>query len=456
MEKEKLFGTDGVRGIANQHPMTSETALAIGRAAAYLLCEKNRNGIPKKAKVVIGKDTRLSGYMLENALSAGLCSVGAQVFLVGPLPTPGIAFITRSMRAEAGVVISASHNPYQYNGIKLFDRHGFKLPDTSEKRIEELIGSKELDRVRPTQEQIGKATRIDDAMGRYIVYIKNTFPDDVTLAGVRVVLDCANGAAYKIAPIVFQELGAEVFPIHCSPNGMNINDQCGALFPQSMCTAVHDHRAEIGISFDGDADRVILSDENGDPVDGDHVLAICALEMLKQGTLAKNTVVITPMSNMGLELAIREAGGKTITVPVGDRYVVEEMRRQELNLGGEQSGHTIFLNHNTTGDGMIAALKVLSIMMKYGKKLSELKKQMVQFPQVRENVYVREKEDFNRHPKILEAIKKAEKALGERGRVFVRYSGTEPLARVMVEGEDFTKIQQYADEICQQIRVQLG
>ena len=452
----KLFGTDGVRGIANQSPMTSEMAMAIGRAAAYLLCERGKVGNPKKAKVVIGKDTRLSGYMLENALSAGFCSMGAKVYLVGPLPTPGIAFITRSMKADAGVVISASHNPYQYNGIKLFDRNGFKLPDDVEKKIEELVHSDELNKVRPTMEQVGTATRIDDAIGRYIVYIKNTFPEDLNLEGFRVVLDCAHGAAYKIGPIVFSELGAEVFPIHNTPNGTNINEACGAVHPQLMCNAVHEHRAEIGIALDGDADRVILSDETGEMVDGDQILAICALDMLKEGLLFQKTVVATPMSNMGLEVAIKAAGGKVMTVPVGDRYIVEAMRKGKYNLGGEQSGHLIFLNHSTTGDGMVAALKVLAIMKKTGKKLSELKKQMQQFPQVLENVYVRQKEDLKNFPKIMEAIKKAETSLGDKGRVFVRYSGTEPLARVMVEGEDQKQIQAYVDEICHTSRAQLG
>lgn len=453
----KLFGTDGVRGIANQYPMTSEVAMAIGRATTYLFCGKDSIGHHTKSpKVVIGKDTRLSGYMLENALAAGFCSMGAKVFLVGPLPTPGIAFITRSMRADIGVVISASHNTYQYNGIKIFDRDGLKMPDSREREIEEAMQSEALDKVRPTMEFIGKATRIDDAMGRYIVYIKNTFPQEQTLDGIRVVLDCAHGASYKIAPIVFSELGAEVFPINCAPNGMNINDQCGAVYPQGMAKAVYDHRAEIGIALDGDADRVILSDENGEVVDGDQIMAICALDMLKQGTLKKKTIVTTPMSNMGLEVAIKKAGGKVIQAPVGDRYVVETMIKEDLNLGGEQSGHLVFLEHNTTGDGMIAALRILSIMKKTGKKLSELKKQMTQYPQVLENVVVKQKDDFKHYPKILAAIKKVESALGENGRVFVRYSGTEPLARIMVEGEDFQQIRQYVQEIALSIRSQLG
>lgn len=436
--------------------MTSEMAMAIGRATAFLFCKRDRRGLPKNPKIVIGKDTRLSGYMLENALAAGFCSMGAKVFLVGPMPTPGIAFITRSMRADAGVVISASHNLYHYNGIKIFDQHGFKLPDTTEAMIESAIGSEELEKYRPTMEFIGKAMRIDDALGRYIVYLKNTFPEEISLEGFRIVLDCANGAAYKLAPIVFEELGAEVFPIHCSPNGLNINDACGAVYPHAMCKAVHEHRAEIGIALDGDADRVILSDETGEIVDGDQILAMCAIQMLKDGELKKKTVVVTPMSNMGLEIAVRAAGGKVVKAPVGDRYVVETMREQGYNLGGEQSGHLIFLDHNTTGDAIIAALKVLAIMKQTGKKLSELKKQMQQYPQVLENVIVRKKDDFKLHPKITDAIQKVEKELGERGRVVVRYSGTEPLARVMVEGEDYQKIREYVQEIAQSIRGQLG
>jgi phosphoglucosamine mutase len=452
--KSKIFGTDGVRGIANQYPMTSELAMAIGRAVSYLLC--GRDSRRTSPKVVIGKDTRLSGYMLENALSAGFCSMGARVYLVGPLPTPGIAFITRSMRADAGVIISASHNPYQYNGIKIFDRFGYKLPDEKEREVERLIQSEELDKVRPTMEHIGRASRIDDAIGRYIVYLKDTFPQDVNLEGIRVVLDCANGAAYKVAPIVFEELGAEVFPINCSPNGMNINEQCGAVYPQAMAQAVHHHRAEIGIALDGDADRLILSDEKGEIVDGDQVLAICGLHMLAEGRLKKNTLVTTPMSNIGLDIAIRAAGGKTVQTQVGDRYIVEMMRAQGFNLGGEQSGHVVFLDHNTTGDGIIAALNILSIMKKTGKPLSELKKQVTLYPQVLENVIVRNKRELSEVPAIMDVIKKVEKALGQKGRVVVRYSGTEPLARVMVEGEDDVRIRAFAAEISQTLRAQLG
>ncbi len=454
MSKERIFGTDGVRGIANQTPMTSEIAMAIGRATAYTLFEKR--GGNHTPTVVIGKDTRLSGYMLENALAAGFCSMGAEVLLVGPLPTPGIAFITRSMRADVGIVISASHNHYQYNGIKIFDRMGFKLPDTKENEIEKLIGSEELERYRPTMDQIGRAKRIDDAIGRYIVFIKDAFPQEQSLEGIRIVLDCANGAAYKIGPTVFRELGAEVFAIHCSPNGRNINDQCGAVYPNSMAKAVHEHRAEIGIALDGDADRVILADENGEIVDGDQVLAICALQMLQEGKLNKKTVVVTPMSNMGVIVALRAAGGEVVEAKVGDRYIVETMRQQGLNLGGEQSGHVIFLDHNTTGDGMMAALKVLSIMKKTGKKLSELKRQVDLYPQVLESVHVRNKDDFKNHPRIIESIASIKSELGDNGRVVVRYSGTEPLARVMIEGKDLSEISGYARQICQSIQASLG
>lgn len=453
---QKLFGTDGVRGIANQSPMTAELAMQIGRAAAYLFGDKDSKGNIRPTRVVIGKDTRLSGYMFENALSAGFCSMGAKVFLVGPLPTPGIAFITRSMRADIGVVISASHNLFNYNGIKIFDRNGCKLSDSVEKHIEQLVVSGELDSCRPINEAIGRAMRIDDASGRYIVYLKSTFPEALSLEGIRVVLDCANGASYKVAPIILEELGAEVFPIGIAPNGTNINDQVGAVYPQRMCRAVHEHRAEIGISLDGDADRVILSDENGEVVDGDQILAICALNMLAEGKLAHKTVVGTPMTNMGLKVALKKAGVQLVEAKVGDRYIVETMQKKNLNLGGEQSGHIVFLEHNTTGDGLMAALKVLAIMQKTGKKLSELKKVMTHYPQVLQNVPVKKKEDLSLYPQIQKTIQKIEKALGENGRVLVRYSGTEPLARVMVEGENFSLIQTYAEEIAHSIRIQLG
>jgi phosphoglucosamine mutase len=455
MADSKLFGTDGIRGVANQFPMTAEIALEVGRATAYLFGKRNKN-FSHPTKVVIGKDTRLSGYMIENALASGFCSMGANVFLVGPMPTPAISFLTKNMRADIGVVISASHNSYQYNGIKIFDSKGLKLPDSKEAEIEKLMNSELLKSIRPTEDAIGGAKRIDDAMGRYIVFIKNTFPQELTLEGLRIVVDCANGAAYKIAPTVLSELGAEVFAMNDEPNGKNINEQCGALHPQTLSKSVHEHRAEIGIALDGDADRAILIDEKGEIIDGDQMMAICALDMIQSKTLLKNTLVTTPMSNLGLEIAIKNAGGQIVKTAVGDRYVTETMLKEGFNFGGEQSGHLIFLDHNTTGDGLIAALKILAIMKKTGKRLSELKQCMQIYPQIIENIRVKEKKDFSTFPKITEIIHKIQNELGSKGRVFVRYSGTEPLARVMVEGENIEVIQEYASDISKAIRFELS
>jgi len=375
---KKLFGTDGVRGVANVHPMTTEMAMQLGRAAAYIF----KSSGPRRHRIVIGKDTRLSGYMLESALLAGICSMGVDVLLVGPLPTPGIANITKSMRADAGVVISASHNAFQDNGIKFFSADGFKLPDEIELKIEKLIDSKKIDSLRPTATEVGKAFRIDDAAGRYIVFLKNSFPADLDLSGLKIVLDCANGAAYKVAPAVFEELGAEVIPLGVRPNGSNINAGCGSLHPEVISEAVKQHQAHIGIALDGDADRVIVCDEFGNEVNGDQIMAICATDMLARKTLKKKTLVATVMSNMGLDIALRKAGGKIIKTAVGDRYVVEEMRKGGYNLGGEQSGHLIFLDNNTTGDGVLAALQLLAVMRRREKPLSELAEVMIPLPQV--------------------------------------------------------------------------
>jgi phosphoglucosamine mutase len=353
----KLFGTDGVRGVANTYPMTTEMAMQIGRAIAFLVKDMKHDH-----RIVIGKDTRLSGYMIENALASGICSMGVNVLLVGPLPTPGIAFITTSMRADAGVVISASHNPFQDNGIKIFSRKGFKLPDEQEAGIEDLIFSKKMDALRPVAEEVGKASRIDDAKGRYIVFLKNTFPKRFTLDGIHIVLDCAHGATYAVAPHVFEELGAKVTKIGVSPDGKNINHECGALYPQIMADMVKKHDADLGIALDGDGDRLIIADEQGNVVDGDKIMAICAAEMLERGKLSHNTLVATVMSNMGLEVAMQRLGGRLVRTQVGDRYVVEEMLRNDYNFGGEQSGHLIFLKHNTTGDGILAALQLLVAM----------------------------------------------------------------------------------------------
>jgi phosphoglucosamine mutase len=438
----KLFGTDGVRGVANIDPMTPEVALRLGRAVAYHFRHKQRRG-----RVVIGKDTRLSGYLFETALAAGICSMGADVMLCGPLPTPGIAFITSSMRADAGVVISASHNPYQDNGIKIFAADGFKLPDAVEAHLEELMSGTELDRARPSPSEIGKATKIEDSRGRYVVFLKNAFPKDRTLDGLRIVVDCANGAAYKVAPWVFSELGAEVIALANRPDGMNINDNCGALHPKKMCQEVRKHRANLGIAVDGDADRVIIADEHGEEVDGDTIMAICARRMIDRKELRKKTVVATVMSNLGLERAVEGLGGKLVRVQVGDRYVVEEMRAHGYNFGGEQSGHLVFLDHMTTGDGVLGALQVLAVMLESGRPLSELRRVMTRYPQVLVNLKVKEKRPLESLPDVQKLIGKIERALGAEGRVLVRYSGTEAKVRVMVEGADEPTIQGYADEI---------
>ncbi|MCJ7641873.1 MAG: phosphoglucosamine mutase [Desulfobacterales bacterium] len=447
----KLFGTDGIRGVANVDPMTGELALQLGRAIAYLFRE-----VKGKHRIVVGKDTRLSGYMLETAMASGICSMGADVMLVGPLPTPGIAFITTSMRANAGVVISASHNPYYDNGIKIFSRDGFKLPDEMEHRIEQLILSNNLHSLRPTASEVGKAHRIDDAVGRYIVFLKHTFPNDLTLDGLRIVLDCANGAAYRVAPTVLEELGAEVIPIGVEPNGENINAACGSLHPELMSRLVIDKGADIGMALDGDGDRIVFVDRQGKEVDGDHILAICGLQLLSEGRLKKQTLVTTVMSNMGLEKAIQKAGGKVIRTKVGDRYVVEEMVRGDYNLGGEQSGHTIFLDHNTTCDGILTALQVLAIMKRQERSLDDLAKVMEPFPQVLYNVEVKAKRELSEIPEVNQKVKEIEKALGHSGRILIRYSGTEPILRIMVEGEDEARLHKFAQEIVEEVRKHLS
>lgn len=448
---KQLFGTDGVRGVANIHPMTTEIAMQIGRAAAYLFKHQDR-----RSRIVIGKDTRLSGYMIENALAAGICSMGVDVLLVGPLPTPGIAFITASMRADAGVVISASHNPYQDNGIKFFARDGFKLPDDIELQIEDLILSGKIDDLRPTAAEVGKAFRVDDAVGRYVVFLKHSFPRKLDLSGLKIVLDCAHGAAYRVAPAVLEELGAEVITFGVNPNGTNINDKCGSMHPELIARETRAHGAHLGIALDGDADRCLFVDEHGNDVDGDHILAICGTDLLRQGKLPHKTVVTTVMSNMGLDIALRQAGGRVVKTAVGDRYVVEEMRRQGCLLGGEQSGHMIFLEYNTTGDGVLTALQILAIMQKTGQPLSELAKVMTSLPQTLVNVRVRQRRDINDIPSVRAVIDRVEGQLGENGRVLVRYSGTEPLLRIMLEGQDQDEITAMADDIARAVIDELG
>ncbi len=443
----QLFGTDGVRGVANIYPMTTEIAMQIGRAIAFIVKTKT-----KGHHIVIGKDTRLSGYMLENALAAGVCSMGVDVQLLGPLPTPGIAFITTSMRADAGVVISASHNPFQDNGIKIFSRDGFKLPDEVELDIEDLIFSQKMAALRPVADEVGRATRIDDAKGRYIVFLKNTFPAKYTLDDFHIVLDCAHGATYKVAPFVFSELGARVTRIGVEPDGKNINRDCGALHPEVMAAKVKQLGADIGLALDGDGDRLIVCDEKGEIVDGDHIMAICAADLLSRRKLKKKTLVTTVMSNIGLEKAMAAMGGKLIRTQVGDRYVVETMRAKGYNFGGEQSGHLVFLDHNTTGDGILAGLQLLSIMIKKKKPLSELAAVMTSYPQVLENVRMSSKIAPEDIPGFQDALQEAEKQLAKKGRILVRPSGTEPVIRVMVEGEDKKEITAIALELCDVIR----
>jgi phosphoglucosamine mutase len=447
----KLFGTDGIRGVANKEPMTPETMVRVGRAAAHLL--KRSTARPA---IVIGKDTRLTGYMLETALTAGITSVGVDVLLVGPLPTPGIAFITRSLRADAGAVISASHNPYEDNGVKFFSGDGLKLPDALEQKIEELIFSGEVDGIRAAPRDIGKAYRINDAVGRYIEFAKNTFPKGMTLKGMRVVVDCANGAAYKVSPTVLRELNAEVVALNVQPDGTNINKASGSLHPEALRRAVTKHKADVGFAHDGDADRVIFVDERGGVVGGDQVLALCALDLKRDGRLREETVVATVMSNVGLEMAMQEAGIKVVRTPVGDRYVLEEMLAKGYTLGGEQSGHIIFLDHNTTGDGIVTALQVLAIMRRQGKTLSELAACMTPCPQVLVNVQVRRRSALEDLPRVQGVIRSAEARLGKAGRVLVRFSGTEPVARVMVEGQERHTIDVLARDIATAIEKELG
>ncbi len=452
--KRKIFGTDGVRGVANVHPMTVEMAMAIGQGVAAAFADRGR-----RHTVVIGKDTRLSGYMFENALVAGILSMGVDVHLVGPLPTPAIAFITRNMRSDAGIVISASHNPYTDNGIKLFGRDGYKLPDAKEARIEEyalgvLNGREDLPR--PRADRIGKARRIDDAPGRYIVFLKNAFPADYLLEGMTLAVDCAHGATYRVAPAVFSELGADLVLRGVEPDGTNINHQVGALHPEGVQEMVRAGKADLGLAFDGDGDRLIMVDEKGEIVDGDHIMAICADHMLRQGELRQATVVGTVMSNLGLELCLRERGIDLLRTQVGDRYVVEAMRAGGYNLGGEQSGHVVFLDHNTTGDGILSALMVLKVMVTTGRSLHELKSIFTPVPQVLVNLPVAEKRPLEEAPTLQKAMSAQQARLGERGRLLVRYSGTEAKLRIMVEAEDEDLMRRAADELAEAARRDLG
>jgi len=447
----KLFGTDGVRGVANLEPMTSETAMQLGRAAAHLFMRR-----AGRHQIVIGKDTRVSGYMLESALTSGICSMGVDVLLVGPMPTPAVAFLARSLRADAGVMISASHNPYQDNGIKFFSNDGLKLPDEMEGRIEQLIVSNEISHLRPTADAIGKAFRIDDAEGRYIEFVKRSLPKDLDFQGMKLVVDCAHGAAYKVAPKVLRELGAKVEAIGVQPDGMNINAGCGAVHPEVLQKTVREHGAHLGIALDGDADRAIFVCEKGKVIDGDHIMAALGLDLHRQGQLVKQTVVGTVMSNFGLELALSKSGITLVRTAVGDRYLLERMLADGFSFGGEQSGHIIFLDHNTTGDGLISALQVLSLMKRTQKPLSELAQAMTAVPQVLVNVKVSHKPKLETVPDLEEAIRAGERRLNGSGRVLVRYSGTESLLRIMVEGERDALIHEVANQLAQVVRTHLG
>jgi len=456
--QEKIFGTDGVRGTANVEPVTAETALKLGRAAAHVFKNLERQSRGRgKHKIVIGKDTRLSGYMLENAISSGILSMGVDVLFIGPLPTPGVAYVTRSLRADAGIVITASHNPYADNGIKFFRADGYKLDDKIESEIENLVFSGGIEKVRSTAAEIGKAVRIDDALGRYIEFAKSSFPKNLTLEGLKIVLDCGHGAAYKSSPCVLRELGADVIVFGNQPDGKNINENCGSMFPENLCAKVVEHKAHLGIAHDGDADRVLLCDEKGKLVDGDDIMAIAALEMISEKTLVEKTLVSTVMSNAGLEAAIKKAGGKMIRTAVGDKNVIDEMLRNGFNFGGEQSGHLIFRDFSTTGDGLVAALQILRILKTKNLPLSKLAKCWTRFPQLVTNVKVREKIPFGQIDGVTKFVADAEKELKTQdGRVLLRYSGTEPKARLLVEGRDAKVLKKWSQKICGAIQKQIG
>ena len=457
-ERKRIFGTDGVRGIANVEPVTAETSLKLGRAAAHVFTQLNPRKNPEgtRPKIVLGKDTRLSGYMLENALVAGITSLGVDVLIIGPLPTPGVAYITRTLRADAGIILSASHNPYEDNGIKFFRHDGYKLDDQVEEQIEQLVFTGEIDSIRPTAGKIGRAARIDDALGRYVEFAKASFPRGMSLEGMRVAVDVANGAAYKSTPCVLRELGADVAVAHNQPNGMNINDGCGSTHPDEIQRVVKLNRADVGITHDGDADRVLLCDEDGEIVDGDEILAIAAVDLLRAGQLRDKTIVATVMSNLGLDEALAAHGGKVVRAKVGDRYVIEEMVQQKLNLGGEQSGHIIFRDFTTTGDGIISALQILRIMHQSGQPLSKLKACLNKYPQAQRNLIVKEKPPLSELSIVMKLVNEAEKELSGKGRVLLRYSGTEPKIRLLIEGREFDKIDRQANRIADAIQSAIG
>ncbi len=447
----KLFGTDGIRGEANRHPMDSAVAFGVGQAITHVLRKPHR-----RPRLIIGKDTRISGYMLESSLEAGITSMGGDPYLAGVLPTPGIAFATMSMRADAGIVISASHNPFQDNGIKIFGGNGYKLSDEQERVIEELVLGGTLPQLVPAVSGMGQAFRLDDVHGRYIVFLKNALPRELSLEGMKLVLDTANGATYKVAPEMFWELGANVETIHNTPNGLNINDRCGSQHTDDLRRRVVESGAAAGLAFDGDGDRLIAVDERGREITGDQILIICARMLQEQGRLKNDLLVSTVMSNLGLVEACRRYGFRHHAAKVGDRYVLEDLLRLGGVLGGEDSGHMIFLDHHTTGDGILTAIQLLAAMVRSGKPLSELAAQMDVFPQRLINVEVRRKPDVATVPELAAAIRQAESELAGSGRVLVRYSGTQNLCRVMVEGPTDAQTERCCTMIADVVRKALG
>ena len=447
----KLFGTDGIRGEANRYPVNAEIAFKVGQTVAYLF---KRNS--HRARVIIGKDTRISGYMLESSLEAGITSMGGDPYLVGVLPTPGIAFITQSMRADAGIVISASHNPYQDNGLKIFDANGFKLTDAQEKAIEDMILGDKLTDLLPEAKAMGKAFRIDDVHGRYIVFLKNSFPRTLSMESMKIVLDASNGATYRVAPDAFLELGADVEVIHNTPNGFNINDGCGSQHTEDLKRAVLKSGAAVGLAFDGDGDRLITVDEKGNEISGDQMLIICAYVLKKEGLLQNDLLVSTVMSNLGLRVACKKYGFRHHASNVGDRYVLADMLRLQAIIGGEDAGHMIFLEHHKTGDGIIAAMQLIAAMLKEGKPLSELARLMDVFPQKLININVSSKPEISDRPRIMEIVRDVESALGDEGRVLVRYSGTQNMCRVMVEGPSHELTEKYCQQIADVVKSDIG
>lgn len=441
---KRFFGTDGVRGVANREPITAETVLRLGKALARALLESSNEG---ERRILIGKDTRISGSMLEMAMAAGICSMGLDVLLAGDIPTPAVAFLTRDLMCCAGVVVSASHNPFEDNGLKFFDAQGFKFDDQRELDIESLLVSESIDSDYSIVHQLGRVSRVKDASARYMVFLKTSIPKGLNLKGLKIVLDCANGAGYRVAPQIFQELGAEVVPLFTSPDGRNINLNCGSLHPEAMTMEILKSGADFGVALDGDGDRAIFADENGATVDGDQIMGMVSLDLFERGLLKHDTLVATVMTNLGLELAMKQKGIRLVRTTVGDRYVVEAMLKEGYNFGGEQSGHLVFFDYSTTGDGILSALQVASIMKRTSKSLSSLTGWIKKFPQILHNIPIKARVKFYEVPAVRKVIEDCEKRLGDSGRILIRYSGTQSLCRVMVEGEDQELVQNVVKEV---------